>query len=445
MQVNNPNQNDNYRNLLNLLKVSQNHEGEEFMSSVIEDGHENRLSEYKKLLEVDRLKRKLRNESKRASLEACLQEENEKILSSIREELILRQRREMEEIESKKRLLFLQKEESERQHQLAINEIQKQEKNRILSEFERESEATEKAKSDKRNSTRTKLQNRLMAKTGGKKPRSDDMYKIKSDIDVLGTNVDLLTSQAGHTTELLSYPSVFVPESSDDILNGMKLRERTTFSSKPIHHSKDDVRGLPGSGNIKDLVRSFHVIEAKLDKIYDTISNLQLKNSPKRRCGANTIDTNFKTIVQQFDLQDNSERDRNNNPVAMQGVSSSYYQDMDDPAPGNKLTPVDNKELDDGQLTSLSIAIQLSQRIGLNSLIIKTAKSLPPSSSLSSNVYRNSYIYIENIHTLFIHAQRLHMPGDIGLVTIHALSHIKVSTLKSQSYHRHHLHFNSFI
>lgn len=77
------------------------------------------------------------------------------------------------------------------------------------------------------------------------------------------------------------------------------------------------------------------------------------------------------------------------------------------------------------EMARIEFGKRIAAMIGLKTLSIKAAYSLPPSQA-SNNAFSNSYYYSSGDNTLLVHNNRLSSSGDFGLIVIHALSHIKV-------------------
>eukprot|EP01042_Synura_sphagnicola_P000785 gene785-873_t len=384
------------------------------------DDQSKKFKEYKERLERENLERKFKLEEERKAMEARLREEHEKLVSRLREQLLVDQAREEEEIERKRQQLLRQKEENESKHALAKVEMQAQEKNRILSEFEKESAAREKAKEDERKSKRTKLQNRLAAKKAERKPQLE--AKAELEIVIPKDPSSKVISSVDANKDSVKSPSAPVGETKAELLNRMKFRDSVKAVLRRSTNNLVAGSGdRPDAGYATGLARSIQLIEAKLDKIDKVMSQLELSQAKILEGGTNTGLGTSTEPTRMIDVE-NERR----SSITAQRVSSSFYQDMDDPAQGDELIVVSEDDLHERETARLLFAKQLSERVGLKNLTIKPVKSLPPS-SLFQNAFRNSYTYVEISNTLYIHLNRFLSSGDIGLVTIHALSHIKVN------------------
>jgi hypothetical protein len=158
------------------------------------------------------------------------------------------------------------------------------------------------------------------------------------------------------------------------------------------------------------MVQSIQLIESKLERIEKVISAISAQQlAAKEQVTAPVA------------------------PVASPAPSSAVpavvaYQDRDEPAPGEALILVPDIDIAVQERARIDFGKKLAVMIGIKNLDIQAARSLPPPAA-SHNAFSNSYFYRPADNVLFVHQNRLTSSGDFGLVVIHALSHIKVSSL----------------
>ena len=362
---------------------------------------EEQLVEYRQRLERENYERNLKLEQDRKETEAMLRKEHEAKVKQLRDALLAEQAKEEAEIEKKRLELLRQRELNEQKRSTAKVEMQAQEKARILSEFEKESAAAEKAREDERMSKKMKLQNRLAEKKAVQKKaiiESTAKLSLASPPTTVGSE-----AAVPHTLS----DKALTPTRSQ-LKTDLSARLRFKDSVRSVIQKSTDSLGSVNQGREAlpvGIARSIQLIESKLDRIDEMMTQLKLQ--------APSQSTSLAPGRERRDSAD----------------SGGYgYQDTEDPAAGEILTPVADEDLLERETARLTFARQLAERVGLKGLTIKAAKSLPPS-NLDRNAFRNSYLYDSTMKTLLIHTNRFSSSGDIGLVVIHALSHIKVTIL----------------
>ncbi|GMH73239.1 hypothetical protein TL16_g06130 [Triparma laevis f. inornata] len=89
----------------------------------------------------------------------------------------------------------------------------------------------------------------------------------------------------------------------------------------------------------------------------------------------------------------------------------------------------EKKDLSTLEYIRLDFAKNIVKILGLNGdIVLKVADTLPRSSYLN-NAFRNSYFYEKEKSMLYIHAERFSATGDLTLLLVHALSHIKMNPI----------------
>lgn len=107
-----------------------------------------------------------------------------------------------------------------------------------------------------------------------------------------------------------------------------------------------------------------------------------------------------------------------------------FYHDAEDPKPrGPDLVPIDKTHLSPTKLQRFDFAEKLVRCLGLGGkLELEVAESLPEN-DLLKNAFRNSYFYDKQKSVLHVHIKRLSTYGDVALIILHAVSHIKSNDL----------------
>lgn len=112
------------------------------------------------------------------------------------------------------------------------------------------------------------------------------------------------------------------------------------------------------------------------------------------------------------------------------GSEATFYHDAEDPMPhGPDLVPIAKHRLSPSKLQRLEFAEKLIGCLGLgDKLELEIAESLPEN-SLTKSAFRNSYRYDESTSVLHVHIKRIGTYGDVALIILHAVSHIKSNEL----------------
>ena len=178
----------------------------------------------------------------------------------------------------------------------------------------------------------------------------------------------------------------------------------SVISNKIAAISSKATEGGAGLADSPLLAQSMNLIEAKLERIERVIMTLE-KGGIKSPM---SVDAQPASLVP---------------PVPATGPT---YQDKDEPTPGESLEVMPESEVQMQEMARIEFGKRIAAMIGLKTLNIKAAYSLPPSMA-SNNAFSNSYYYSNSDNTLLVHTNRLSSSGDFGLIVIHALSHIKVT------------------
>jgi hypothetical protein len=353
---------------------------------------EEKLKEYESKLERERIERDKKLQEERDAAEAKLKDEHEKLVKKMRDDLLNEQEKEKAEIEKKRQLLLIERAEAEKKANEESSTIRTKEKERIMSTFEKENAAAQQALENLRENKKQKLQNRLAAK----RTKVDTSQSNPPKIEMGSLN---------RQNSMRSMKNKF-KNTVDSVLklNRARLDGIGESKSSPL---------FPSPGKLPDGVssQSIKLIETKLERIEKVMSLLESQFKSQSVHNTSTEGTRVPIPIQQT------------SPTLVDGT---FYQDYDDPVQGDTLIPVYDIDLQERELAKLLYARRLAVRLGLKDLVINGAKSLPEP-IIVQNAFRNSYLYDQDANTLWIHVNRFSTSGDVGLVAIHALSHIKVN------------------
>jgi hypothetical protein len=331
---------------------------------------EEELLAYRKKIEDERRAREEAIQREREQTEQRLREQHEAEVRKIAEDLEAEKRKAEAEYERKKREMDRQKEEMDRRQQNEMGEMDIAQKAKILSNFEKEQAAMQEELDATRRNTKSKLADRLSRRrsnaVGGAPAGKPSEQLVMSAAAVQGGPA------AGSALSLISNKIAALSGRAADGTNA-------ALAESPA------------------LAQSMNLIEAKLERIERVITTLERNGIKTSGGAASTAEA----------------------PVA------PVYQDKDEPAPGETLEVVADSDMPMQEMARIEFGKRIAAMIGLKTLSIRAASSLPPSQA-SNNAFSNSYFYSIADNTLLVHSQRLSSSGDFGLIVIHALSHIKV-------------------
>jgi hypothetical protein len=331
---------------------------------------EEELLAYRKKIEDERRAREEAIQREREQTEQRLREQHEAEVRKIAEDLETEKRKAEAEYERKKREMDRQKEEMDRRQQNEMGEMDIAQKAKILSNFEKEQAAMQEELDATRRNTKSKLADRLSRRrsnaVGGAPAGKPSEQLVMSAAAVQGAPA------AGSALSLISNKIAALSGRAADGTNA-------ALAESPA------------------LAQSMNLIEAKLERIERVITTLE-RNGIKTSGGAAST---------------------------AEAPAAPVYQDKDEPAPGETLEVVADSDMPMQEMARIEFGKRIAAMIGLKTLSIRAASSLPPSQA-SNNAFSNSYFYSIADNTLLVHSQRLSSSGDFGLIVIHALSHIKV-------------------
>uniref|UniRef100_A0A7S3JS12 Uncharacterized protein n=1 Tax=Aureoumbra lagunensis TaxID=44058 RepID=A0A7S3JS12_9STRA len=116
------------------------------------------------------------------------------------------------------------------------------------------------------------------------------------------------------------------------------------------------------------------------------------------------------------------------------GGKINGYHDAEDPVPEADLIEISRDRLSPTKAQRLVMAEKLLKCLGLGgSVKLKVAESLPGNMNWENNAFRNSYQYDSDSGDLYLHIKRLNTYGDIALVLVHAISHLKTRDFDDDS------------
>lgn len=363
---------------------------------------EEELHAYKEKIEAEKRQReeellRERNETEQL-MRLKLQEDLQKIQSNMEEE----QKRAEVEIDRKKRELARQREEMEKKSHNEMDEIDKAEKERILQTFEKERVAALDALEQVRKSQKAKLNERLTKR------------KI---------TLAAVTPPPAFTPpdQVIIAAAATAAESSTAVQSVQNLNNKLAALTHPKTVS-DIVPGGVSAETSAAFVQSVRLIEAKLERIEKVILTLE-KNGIKailpQEPPAAAVEIPKPSVVVEPVAPTPI-------PAPMPAAVVVLYHDKDDPAPGgDSIEFIPEADLPMQDTARLEFGKKLAVMLGLKTLTFRAAASLPPSTA-SNNAFANSYLYNPSDQSLVVHANRLHSSGDFGLIVVHALSHIKV-------------------
>jgi len=413
---------------------------------------EEKLKEYQAKLEKQRLDRDARLEAERREAEAKLREHHEQEVKRLQELLIAEQEEAQRKIDAQRQKLLREREAAAKKAEEESGELHAEEKQRILSEFEEKAALAQKALQEQRETKKSKLQDRLAAKKEKKEAqkKADEAAPKKTKLPKKGMFKDMVgkalsqksASLAGGEAKTAVEGGVASAEAKPAPLESKpSIRDvvKRLMSAKALAVAPQvaatltpvaDPRTAPVSSEAWSA--SIRQIESKLERIENMNMNVMALLSQQQQ--SQSIE-NVMALLSKQQQQSQAPPPEPAPPVQLiQQVqlpveSISTYQDgFDQNIRVDEMASVSDEELLERESARLVFARHLAHRIGLRDLPIKAARSLPPSSMLH-NAFKNSYLYDINDHILYIHSDRFSSSGDIGLVAIHAFSHIKVNPL----------------
>jgi len=432
------------------------------------------MAEYRNRLAADKVAREEKIQKEREESEARLRQMHEESLLKMKQQLEEQEMKEQREIENKRLLLLKQKEEFEKKQQSETDNLHKQEKQRILENFEKEITAVNEALVHERNRRKSKLEHRLAAqrkikneaaaaskvvstqksetKSLSTKAPSSKVLPVVTEESIDNGEVDNISVTAsvgnrrksgGDITPLVNSIQVIEGKlehigkviSSLEHLIPMQVSALPTQTTNPVYEAKlnlhdeklDKIVSLL-ENNSNSLIKSslessiqipqLAAYDEKLEKVDRLMSTLEATGLLQSK--VDELSNQIKKTDQEIKLrEEEAELKLKNQPIG--------YIDSNNPPQGEELIICDENKLSIQETARLEFGRQLTNMIGVPQVQLRPAKSLPPSTGYQNNAFRNSYFYDEKSQVLYVHTTRLLSSGDFGLVAIHALSHIKVN------------------
>jgi hypothetical protein len=353
------------------------------------------LEAYRQLVESEKKLREEKLAVERKEIEERLRQQHDSQVQQMQEELQRDMAKTEASYEAEKKALLERKEQMEREAADEKGVLDIKEKERILSEFEKEHQASLAALEKEKSTQKRKLQDRLAAKRQIKASKSAVVPPPATEPTEKPANkiVDIwnkLSQRRGSAVNLASSTR----RNSITIL-GQNLKDAVTAVTAPLSQSSSATTNPALNASIAQ-------IESKLERIEKVIEAIAKNHS--------------------------SEGLRVSQPP-LDSVNA-HYTDDNEPQSGDALTPVGDESLElvAQEVTRLIFGRRLAALVGLKGMSIRAAHSLPPP-QVSNNAFACSYLFHQASTTLFVHKERLSSSGDFGLLLMHAFSHIKVEIL----------------
>lgn len=370
------------------------------------------LEEYRQRVEKEKKAREDKLALERKEIEERLRQQHEAEVRRLQEQLRAEVAKTEASFETEKRALMERKELMEKQQATEKGDLDNQEKERILLDFEREHTAALLALEKEKNDQKKKLQERLAAKRQIKATRVvpppaapvkerrmsqitqmwNNLSKRRTSIKGLNKDDDVSSAAASVAASFAqSAAASATAERRASLASlGKNLKAAVTVAAASVTQSAYN----PGFN------AALAQIEAKIEVKLDRIEKL-----------INAISTS-KTDVR---------------VGAGDAALAASYQDDNEPQPGDSLVVVSDEinDLAVQESTRLAFGRRLAALVGIKDVVLKAAHSLPPP-KVASNAFAFSYMIDEASHTVYVHKLRLSSSGDFGLLLMHAFSHLKV-------------------
>ena len=347
---------------------------------------EEQLQQYQQRLEAERKQREEQLLKERMESEEKLRHKLQEEMNKLEAEISQEQKKVEAEFEKKRQEMLKQKEELTKKQLNEKESLENAEKQRILSNFEKEAAAALESLNQDRLNKKARLTERLNRR------RSTAVPQLPAG------GLQNLPTQS---------PSEDLVKSSETVQQLGRQESQPKLAPKPKASAELAAVAIPPA-----LTQSMQLIETKLERIEKVISALEKSGLP--------VTSSSAPAAVQLPAPTQAAQPTTASPHL------PAYQDRDEPVPGERLEVVPDSDLAVQERARVDFGKRLATMIGLKSLNIQSATSLPPS-GLTNNAFSNSYSYSAEENTLFVHHNRLGSSGDFGLVVIHALSHIKVN------------------
>lgn len=349
-------------------------------------GYLEELAEYRANLEAQKEARKESLLKERQEAEASLRQEMDQQMKIMQEMLAAEQRKVEDDLEQKKRLLLKQKEEVDKKHSEDLSQLDTQEAGRIKEKFEKEHAAALDALESERLNKKARLQDRLAKKR-------KNIVVEEAVVSALVETDNLKAQTEEPSTEGEAAAAVVAAR-----LRGAQKKAEAPGQQMPADPAM-----------MKALTGFMRQVEKKLEKL------------DKAMAGMSSETVGKKGVVTEYEVGTNDK-------------AVATYKDTDEPAAGEMLVVIKLENLHMQERARIDFGLRLASMLGLSRLRIKAASSLP-TSTWAGNAFANSYLYVPEDSTLYVHVNRLGTSGDTGVVMIHALSHIKVRLEKDCNQH----------
>ena len=374
------------------------------------------LAEYRARLESERKERENSMAKQREEEEANHRKEMEEHMAEMREKLLLEQKNAEDEYKRQKQEIAadIEKKRQEMETELqkqkdamkntvddAQDEIHRKEQDRIRKEFEKEAEkamnAANKDRASKADKLKTRLANKRKKKAGSTKnaaPTGEPPSALKDAAEQVTTeNEENADNKDGESSE-----------SPKKKTSWADLKKKKAESSQSSSKAASIMPDPQLTNALTMLTQKLSIIEEKLNNIDNDIVRTPRAPAPKIQASENS------------------------------GIPPyNAFTAVDEPAVGQSTQLMSDADLHIQQRARLEFANRVAYLLKMptrkegetKGLSIRGAISLSPAST-SGNAFANSYHYDPATETLAIHVDRLKSSGDLGLIVVHALSHVKV-------------------
>jgi hypothetical protein len=347
------------------------------------------ISEYRRKLADEAKSREQKMITERHQAEEKLRKIHESKLKDMADDLEKEEQNIALGIQKMKKDLLDESDNMKLKQQQKVEEINKQNKARILSNFEKEHEAALKALENQRQDKKNKLKSRLAARRSTVTAAGIHENDGAEDETLPSPRHDSVTDSASNANEAGPVGG----NRAAYLLKSVASSKQNGFSSKTnaIQHWSQAELSNPG------IVKSLQLIENKLERIDKIVSTMEQNGSS-----------------------------------ALPGDANMAYFDASEPLPSDELLLIQEESLSLQEISRLRFGRTVLSMFGLHGIDMKVAASLPkPPETIAdrtnNNAFRFSYLYDHDKKLLFIHLNRFSSSGDIGLVVTHAASSIKVN------------------
>jgi len=345
---------------------------------------EEELREYQNRLTAERNAREQELNSQRLEAEARLRAENDAALEKLQKELA----RKKQEADDQARR---EHEDLEKQKNENLEAANKEEKAKILLNFDQKNQDNLKRMEEDRLKKKAKMEERLKRKTqltAAAAPSSDPSPELinASAAVTFGTEAQ----NAAQIAAIQAGRSARTPASQQQMMMMQQMPNNLDLI-------------LP------QVTSQMQTIDEKLRRIEMLITASEAKMAAAAVAPQSAVPAATTTTAGTVPLPAN------------------LYHDPDPPKVSDHREPISDQDLSSPEMARIDfgrrlVTLVLGQK---SSVRVSAAAHLPPSTAVN-NAFSNSYDYQKGTGELLIHKEKLKSSGDFGLVVIHALSHIKV-------------------